>query len=294
MNAALLAALNQQARHLLDEQRHAAGALAHPLDQLFGQRMARRNFADHARDAGAIQRGQRDQAVVRAQAPRRAELRTGRSQHEQRRLRTAVGEARARGRATLGRPNAGLRKRGQPAGTAPPPEPRRSLPPVAFAAALQAGDSRRGQAATGCPRAVRARAHVRLGRGRSAATCLQGRRGAARLAHPHQIAAGPIRRLDAAACSAGAARRSIRSRCAASPPSCEWNSSISRDLPRPGSPTISTSWPSPARARSQRRVSRPSSSSRPTNGVSVRAPPLRPPPLARTMREELDGLGRRP
>ena len=32
------------------------------------------------------------------------------------------------------------------------------------------------------------------------------------------------------------------------------NSSISRDLPRPGSPTISESCPSPRRARSQRRV----------------------------------------
>ena len=44
-------------------------------------------------------------------------------------------------------------------------------------------------------------------------------------------------------------------------------------------------WPSPARARSQRRASRLSSSSRPTNGVRARAPPLRRPPLARTTRK---------
>ena len=66
---------------------------------------------------------------------------------------------------------------------------------------------------------------------------------------------------------------------------------MSRDLPRPGSPTTSTSWPSPARARSQRRASSPSSSSRPTNGVSVLAPPLRPPPLARTTAIKRQGLG---
>ena len=33
----------------------------------------------------------------------------------------------------------------------------------------------------------------------------------------------------------------------------------------------------------------PSSSSRPTKGVSARAPPLRPPPLARTMRKSRTG-----
>jgi hypothetical protein len=34
LNAALLAALEQQSRHLLDEQRHAAGPLADAVDQL--------------------------------------------------------------------------------------------------------------------------------------------------------------------------------------------------------------------------------------------------------------------
>ena len=55
--------------------------------------MTGRDFADHACDAGPIQWGQRNQAVVRAQAPRRTELRTGRSQQEQRRLRAAGGES---------------------------------------------------------------------------------------------------------------------------------------------------------------------------------------------------------
>ena len=80
--AALRATLHQQPSHFLNKQRHAACALVDPLDQLFGQCMAGRDFADHARDAGSIQRGQRNQAVMRTQAPRRAELRTGCSQHE--------------------------------------------------------------------------------------------------------------------------------------------------------------------------------------------------------------------
>src|SRR6516164_4474389 len=42
-----------------------------------------------------------------------------------------------------------------------------------------------------------------------------------------------------------------------------------RDLPMPGSPEISTTWPSPALARAQRRNSRSTSSSRPTSGVSA-------------------------
>ena len=40
-----------------------------------------------------------------------------------------------------------------------------------------------------------------------------------------------------------------------------------RDLPMPGSPTIRTTEPSPALARSQRRVNNAISSSRPINGV---------------------------
>src|SRR5215471_11553613 len=42
-----------------------------------------------------------------------------------------------------------------------------------------------------------------------------------------------------------------------------------RDLPMPGSPEISTTWPSPALARAQRRSRRSISSSRPTSGVSA-------------------------
>ena len=95
MHAALLAALQQEARNLLDEQRHAAGALADPFDHLLAQRMTGREFADHLRDSGAIERGERDHAVVRAQAPGRAELRPRRRDDEQRRLRARARPARA-------------------------------------------------------------------------------------------------------------------------------------------------------------------------------------------------------
>jgi hypothetical protein len=36
LNAALLASLQKQPCHLLDEQRHAAGSLAHPLNHVLG------------------------------------------------------------------------------------------------------------------------------------------------------------------------------------------------------------------------------------------------------------------
>jgi hypothetical protein len=69
------------------------------------------------------------------------------------------------------------------------------------------------------------------------------------------------------------------------------NSSIRRDLPSPGSPTIINSWPSPCRARSQRRIRIAVSSSRPTSGVKLRCPERRPPRLARTNLKSVTGSG---
>ena len=76
----------------LDEQRHAAGSFAHALDHLFAQRMARGQLADHLRDVGAIEGTERDDAVMRAQAPRRSELGPRGREDEHRRLRAALGE----------------------------------------------------------------------------------------------------------------------------------------------------------------------------------------------------------
>jgi hypothetical protein len=92
VNTALLPALKKQARHLLDEQRHSPCSLANLVDYVFGERMARRDLADHARDPSAIKGAERDHAVMRTQAPGRAELWAGRRQQEQRCLRPAFGE----------------------------------------------------------------------------------------------------------------------------------------------------------------------------------------------------------
>ena len=54
--------------------------------------MAGRDLADHTSDTGAIQRQQSNQTVVRTQTSWRPELRTGRGQQEQRRLRAAFGQ----------------------------------------------------------------------------------------------------------------------------------------------------------------------------------------------------------
>ena len=92
LRAALFAALQQEARNLLDEQRNAAGALADPFDDVLWQRMTGREFTNHLRDLRAIERRQRDHAMVRPHAPRRAELRPRRRDDEQRRLRPALGQ----------------------------------------------------------------------------------------------------------------------------------------------------------------------------------------------------------
>ena len=54
--------------------------------------MTRGELADHLRDVGAIEWAQRDDAVVRAQAPRRSELGPRGREDEHRRLRAALGE----------------------------------------------------------------------------------------------------------------------------------------------------------------------------------------------------------
>ena len=120
--------------------------------------------------------------------------------------------------------------------------------------------------------------------------CSRGRRGAARRAHPRQIAAGPIRRSDAAACSARAARRSIRPRCAASRASRARNSSISRDLPMPGlaDDQHELAFARP-RALPAAREQRPAPPRGRRTGSAPARRPVAPPPLARTMRKSWTG-----
>ena len=57
--AALRVALEQEPRHLFDEQRHAARSLAHSIDHLLGERMPACDLADHAPHLRAVERRER-------------------------------------------------------------------------------------------------------------------------------------------------------------------------------------------------------------------------------------------
>ena len=93
LDAALLAALQQKPRHLLDEQRHAAGARGDVVHHLRGERMAGGKLRHHVAHLRAIERRERDRAVMRAHAPGRPELRPRRRHDEERRQRAALGDA---------------------------------------------------------------------------------------------------------------------------------------------------------------------------------------------------------
>ena len=86
-------ALEQKARDLLDEQWHAASAFTHPFDDLLGQRMARGDLADHLSNLPAVERGERDRAVMRAHAPGRGKLRPRSCNDREWRLGPALGES---------------------------------------------------------------------------------------------------------------------------------------------------------------------------------------------------------
>jgi len=88
----LFAALEKQARHLLDEQRDAARALADALYHLRWQRALVREFGDQAPNLRIIERRQRNDTMVRPQAPGRPEFRARRRQNQEGRLRAAIAE----------------------------------------------------------------------------------------------------------------------------------------------------------------------------------------------------------
>jgi hypothetical protein len=91
--AAMLAALQQKPRHFLDEQRHAAGAGGDVLHDVARQRVASGKLRHHVAHLGAIERRQRNRAVMRAHAPGRPELGSCRCHDEQRRQRASLGNA---------------------------------------------------------------------------------------------------------------------------------------------------------------------------------------------------------
>ena len=71
---ASLAALKEEPRHLLDEQRHAAGARGDVFDHIVRQRVAGGKFGHHVVHLGAVERRKRNGAVMRAHAPGRREI----------------------------------------------------------------------------------------------------------------------------------------------------------------------------------------------------------------------------
>ena len=93
LGAALLAALQQKPRHFLDEQRHAASSLGHTLDHLLRQCVAGCKLANHVPHLLAVERGERNGAVMRARAPGWPELGPGSDENEQRRQCSALGKA---------------------------------------------------------------------------------------------------------------------------------------------------------------------------------------------------------
>ena len=233
--------------------------------------MTRGEFADHVRDLRAIERGKRDHAMVRAHAPGRAELRPRRRDEEQRRLRAALGQRPheiERGRIGPVQVLEGDHGRLRPRARQNPGRHRRQLPAPQFlrrefrpAVLRQRNIDQRREQRRVFGR-VQADQILRVS-SRSARRCSAGRSAPNRW-RPHS-ATGCIGVFfnncddDHSTHVWGVS------------PSRARNSSISRDLPMPGSPTTRASWPSPERARSQRRHRRSSSSSRPTSGVSARA-----------------------
>ena len=93
LDAALLAALQQEPRYFLDEQRYAAGALGHAINHFLRQRVAGGKLADHVPHLRAVKRREGDRAVMRAHAPGRPKFGPGGDENEQGRQRTAFGDA---------------------------------------------------------------------------------------------------------------------------------------------------------------------------------------------------------
>ena len=228
--------------------------------------MTRGEFADHLRDLRAVEWRKRDDAMVRAHAPVRAELRPRRRNKEQRRLRAAFCERAQeieRGRIGPVQVLEGEHDRLRP-------RARQNL------AVIAASCRRRNSSGVNCARRS-------SGNGTSTSGASRGAYSPASRPTSCRVFSRSARR-----CSAGRSapnRRRPHSAIGCSGVFCNncdddhsthvWgvspsrprNSSISLDFPRPGSPTISASWPSPLRTRSQRRLRSSSSSSRPTRGV---------------------------
>ena len=208
---------------------------------------------------------------------------------KQRRLRAALGErAHEVERGRVG-PVQILESEHDRLATARPPEPTPSSPPIAFAAALPARNSRARPAVAGCRPAARAGARIRPGRDRSAASVSSrsARRCSAGASAPNRWRPHSAIGCSGVFCNSCDALHSTQV-CGVSP-SLARNSSTSRDLPMPGSPTIEheLAFACPralpaARQQAQFLLAADEWRQRPRAA-------RRPPPLARTMRKSLTG-----
>ena len=217
MHAAHNAPLQEEAGHLLDEQRHAACPLAHALDEVLRERVTRRKLTDHLMDLSALERSKRNGAVMRAHAPRRTKLWSRCRYEKERRLSAPLGK----GAQEVERGGVG------------PMQVFESEHDRLRARPGQDPGDERGQLTS--PKLLRRKGGLAARRKRNVYERREQWRvfdrveadqsqcafkiGEAMLQQEHlrQIEAGPIRKSDEVECSVGVAMRSTRPSCAAAP-----------------------------------------------------------------------------
>ena len=142
--------------------------------------MPRGDLADHAANLRAVERRKRNDAMVRAHGPGRAEFRPRRRDDEQRRLRAALGQRPhevERRRVGPVQVLEGEHGRLRPRSRQNPGRHRRELPSPQF---LRREFRRARPRAAECRPAARSGARIRPGRGQPDVKCSRGRRDALR------------------------------------------------------------------------------------------------------------------
>ena len=243
------------------------------------------DLPDHFSHLRAVERRERNNAVVRAQAPGRAEFRPRRRDDEKRRLRAALGERAQeieRGRVGPVQVFEGEHDRLRSRARQNPGRHRRQLPaPQFLRREFRPRSSGSGTSTSGASRGAYSAASRPISRkvfSRSASVC-------------SSDASAPPKRSRAPFGERVQGRVLQELRGGPFDPGVRRLGELCRGIPRSGAT---------CRCRARRRsgrtglrlraratsgaVSSASSSSRPTSGVRARAPPRRPPPLARTMR----------
>jgi hypothetical protein len=93
LDAALLVALQKEARHFLNEQWHAPSALGHTINDFLWERVAGSKLANHLPYLLAVEWGKSNHSVMRAHPPWGPELWPSGHKDEQRCERPAFGDA---------------------------------------------------------------------------------------------------------------------------------------------------------------------------------------------------------